>query len=208
MLRCYSCGRGWNAASSVCLVAKLCLTFCNPMECRPPGSSAMGFSRKEYWSGLSCPLLEDLPSPWIKLRPSASQGDSLPSEPPGKPKNTGVGSLSFLQGIFPTQELNQGLLHWRRILYQLSCQGICWVSTVYQVMDDGEGWRSQPVRICKRKKESVWYRDKVGLCEKNSRRTQWDWSRVRDRENGNMTKCMSVFVYLMLSLTKIRIHQK
>ena len=34
-----------------------------------------------------------------------------------------MGSLSFLQGIFPTQELNQGLLHCRRILYQLSYQG-------------------------------------------------------------------------------------
>ena len=51
-----------------------------------------------------------------------SQVDSLPAEPPGKPKNTGVGSLSLLQGIFPTQKLNQGLLHCRRILYQLSYQ--------------------------------------------------------------------------------------
>ena len=31
------------------------------------------------------------------------------TEPPGKPKNTGVGSLSLLQGNFPTQELNWGL---------------------------------------------------------------------------------------------------
>ena len=46
----------------------------------------------------------------------ALQEDSLPSEPPGKPKNTGVGSLSFLQGIFLTQELNQGLPHCRQIL--------------------------------------------------------------------------------------------
>ena len=37
--------------------------------------------------------------------------------------NTGVGSLSLLQGIFPTQELNWDLLHYRRILYQLSYQG-------------------------------------------------------------------------------------
>ena len=37
-------------------------------------------------------------------------------------KNTGVGSLS-LQQIFLTQELNWGLLHCRRILYKLSCQG-------------------------------------------------------------------------------------
>ena len=38
-------------------------------------------------------------------------------------KNTGVGSLSLLQGIFPTQGLNPGLLHCRRILYQLSHKG-------------------------------------------------------------------------------------
>ena len=49
--------------------------------------------------------------------------DSLPAEPQGKPKNTGVGSLSLLQGIFPTQELNWGLLHCRWILYQLSYDG-------------------------------------------------------------------------------------
>ena len=36
--------------------------------------------------------------------------DSLPAEPPGKPKNTGVGSLSLLQGIFLAQELDRGLL--------------------------------------------------------------------------------------------------
>ena len=34
--------------------------------------------------------------------------------------NTGVGSLSLLQGVFPTQGSNPGLLHCRRILYQLS----------------------------------------------------------------------------------------
>ena len=34
--------------------------------------------------------------------------DSLPADPQGKPKNTGVGSLSFLQWIFPTQESNWG----------------------------------------------------------------------------------------------------
>ena len=38
-------------------------------------------------------------------------------------QNTGVGSLSFLQGIFPTQGSNPGLLHCRRILYQLSHKG-------------------------------------------------------------------------------------
>ena len=42
-------------------------------------------------------------------------GRSLPAEPQGKPKNTGVGILSLLQQIFPTQESNQGLLHCRQI---------------------------------------------------------------------------------------------
>ena len=41
-------------------------------------------------------------------------------------QNTGVDSLSLLQQIFPTQELNQGLLHCRWTLYQLSYQGSPW----------------------------------------------------------------------------------
>ena len=49
--------------------------------------------------------------------------DSLPPEPPGKSKNTGVGSLSLLQGIFLTQESNLGFLHYRQIIYQLNYQG-------------------------------------------------------------------------------------
>ena len=55
-------------------------------------------------------------------RSPALQVDSLPAEPQGKPKNTGIGSLSLLQRIFPTQELNWDLLHCKQILYQLSYQ--------------------------------------------------------------------------------------
>ena len=58
-----------------------------------------------------------------QLGSPALQVDSLPSEPPGKPKNTGVGSLFLLQGNFPAQESNRGLLHRRWILYQLSYSG-------------------------------------------------------------------------------------
>ena len=71
----------------------------------------------EYWSGLPCPPPEDLPKPGIEPGSPAWQVDSLPSESPEKPKDTGVASLSLLQGIFLTQELNQGLLHCRWILY-------------------------------------------------------------------------------------------
>ena len=73
-----------------------------------------------YWSGWSIPSPVDLPNPEIEPWSPALQVDSLPAEPQGKPKNTGVGSLFLLQRIFPTQELNWGLLHYRRILYQLS----------------------------------------------------------------------------------------
>ena len=57
------------------------------------------------------------------LRSPVFQVDSLPAEPPGKPKNTGMGRLSLLQGIFLIQELHWGLLHCRRILHQLSYKG-------------------------------------------------------------------------------------
>ena len=64
---------------------------------------SMGFSRQEYWSGLPCPPPGDLPDPGIEPRSPALQVDSLLFESPGKPKNTEVGGLSLLQGIFVTQ---------------------------------------------------------------------------------------------------------
>ena len=73
--------------------------------------------------GKPFPSPGDFPNPGIEPRSSALQADSLPAEPQGKPENTGVGSLSLLQGIFLTLESNQGLLHCRRILYQLNYEG-------------------------------------------------------------------------------------
>ena len=67
----------------------------------------MEFSRPEYWSGQPFPSPGDLPNPGIKPRSSALQADSLLAEPPGKPKNTGVGNPSLVQWIFLNQELNQ-----------------------------------------------------------------------------------------------------
>ena len=92
------------------------------MDCSQAPLS-MEFSSQEDWSGLPCPLPGVLPNQGIEPRSPALQTDSLPSEPPGKLKNTGVGSLSILQGTFPTQELDQGLLHCGGILHQLSYQG-------------------------------------------------------------------------------------
>ena len=85
---------------------------------------SMEFSRPGYWSVLEdFPSPGDLPNSGIKPRSPALQTDSSPAEPQAKTKNTGVGSLSLLHQIFPTQESNRGLLHCRWILYQLSCEG-------------------------------------------------------------------------------------
>ena len=98
------------------------------MDCSPPGSSVHGDSpgkktRVLHALVLSCSPPGDLPNPGIESRSPASQVGSLPSESLGKLKNTGMGSLSLLQGIFAGQELNQSLLLCRWILHHLSYQG-------------------------------------------------------------------------------------
>ena len=94
------------------------VSFVTPLTIPP-----VEFSRPEYWSGLLFPSPGDLPDSGIDPRSPALQAGSLPAEQPGKPKTTGVGSLSLLQGIFLTQELNQGILHCMQILYRLSHKG-------------------------------------------------------------------------------------
>ena len=64
--------------------------------------------RSEVKVAQSCPTLCD-------------SMDYSPWNSPGQ--NTGVGTLSLLQGILPTQGLNPGLPHCRRILYQVSHKG-------------------------------------------------------------------------------------
>ena len=61
-------------------------------------------------------VMSDSENPW-----TVTHQAPLPLEFPGK--NTGVGSHSLLQGIFPTQGSNLSLLHCRQILYRLSHQG-------------------------------------------------------------------------------------
>ena len=66
----------------------------------------MGIFQARILEWVAIPFSGDLPNPGIEPKFPALQADSLPSEPTGKPKHTGVGSLSLLQGIFPNQELN------------------------------------------------------------------------------------------------------
>ena len=107
----------------LCLVAQLCSTLCNSMDCSPPGSSVHGNLQTRMLGWVTMPPSRGSSQPRDQTQVPTLQAYSLPTEPPGKPKNTGVGSLSLLLGIFLTQKSNRGLLHCRQILYQLSYQG-------------------------------------------------------------------------------------
>ena len=83
----------------------------------------MGFSTI-ISMGFQARLLEWVTFPFSRIFPTqgsnpgspALEVDSLPAEPPGKPKNTGVWSLSLPQRIFLAQELNWSLPICSRIL--------------------------------------------------------------------------------------------
>ena len=107
-------------------VAQSCLTLCDPVA-----YTFHGILQARILEWLTFPFSRGSSHPRDWTRSPTLQADSLPAEPQGKPKNTGVGSLSLLQWIFPTQESNWGLLHCRQTLYQLSYQGgpsILWLT--------------------------------------------------------------------------------
>ena len=72
-----------------CSVGKLYPTLCDPMDCNLPGSSVhcLGFSRQEYWSGLSFHIPGDLPDPESESASPVSlalAGRFFTTEPHGK----------------------------------------------------------------------------------------------------------------------------
>ena len=99
-------------------VAQSCPTICNPMD-----YTVHGIFQARILEWVTFPFSRVSSQPKDQTQVSRVVANSLPAEPQGKPKKTGVGSLSLLQGIFPTQESNWGLLHCRWILYQLSYEG-------------------------------------------------------------------------------------
>ena len=104
-------------------VPQSCPTLCDPMDCRLPGSSVHGILPARILEWAAFPFSRGSAQPRIETRSPTLQADSLPAEPPGKTKKPRVGSLSLLQRIFRIQESNRGLLHCKRILYQLSYEG-------------------------------------------------------------------------------------
>ena len=81
-----------------------------------------------YWvvcAVLSCSVMSNS---WYPMDCSWA-GSSVHGNSPSM--NTGVGCHALLQEISLIRELNQGLLHCRQILYQLSCQGSYWVVSLF-----------------------------------------------------------------------------
>ena len=96
------------------------MTLCDPVDC-----TVHGILQARMLRCVAFPFFRGSSQP----RSLPLQVVSLPVEPQGKPKNTGVSSLSLLQWIFLTQESNWGLLHCRKILYQWSYQEPIFPST-------------------------------------------------------------------------------
>ena len=104
-----------------------------------------------FCQGILCPLPTGMWPllilwKWTLFSSLQPPGLHSPWNSPGQ--NTGVGSHSFLQGIFPTQGLNPDLLHWRWILYQLSHKGspriLQWVTYPFS---SGSFWPRNQTRV-------------------------------------------------------------
>ena len=87
-------------------VAQLCPTL-DPMD-----YTVHGILQARILEWVAVPFSRGSSNPGIEPWSPVLQVDSLPAEPQGKPKNTGVGSLSLLQGIFLAQELNWARFNW------------------------------------------------------------------------------------------------
>ena len=78
---------------------------------------SMEFSRQEYWSGLPCPSPGDLPDAGPEPGSPALQGDSLASEPPGKP----IHCSTTPRFLF----VSPALWHLESFLWGLLCVSLC-----------------------------------------------------------------------------------
>ena len=84
----------WKTHSSKDIKVKV--TQSRPTLCNPMDYTVHGILQARILEWVPFPSTGDLPNPGIKPRSPSLQADSLPAKLQGKPKNTGVGSLSLL----------------------------------------------------------------------------------------------------------------
>ena len=82
-----------------------------PTLCKPMFYTVHGILQARELEWVAIPFSRGSSQTKDRTQVSHIAGKFSTSEPPGKPKKTGVGSLSLLQWIVPTQESNRGLLH-------------------------------------------------------------------------------------------------
>ena len=76
--------------NACCLVAKLCLTLCDPMDCSPPGTFVHGISQARMLEWVAISFSRGSVQPGIEPRSPALQEDFLQFKPPGKPNLKGT----------------------------------------------------------------------------------------------------------------------
>ena len=109
----------------LCLVAHLCLTLCDPVDCSLPVSSVHGDSPVKNTEMGCHDLLQGI-FPAQGWNPGLQHCKRILYQLSYQgSQNTGVSRVAvpFSQGIFPAQGWNPGLLHCRQSLHQLSHQG-------------------------------------------------------------------------------------
>ena len=111
----------------LCFVTQSGSTLHDPIDCSPLGSSVHGIlqARILEWVAMLSFRESSQSRNWTQVSRIAGRFFTIWA------KNMGVGSLSFLQGVIPTQKLIRGLLHCMQILYQMSYQGSPYSFNIY-----------------------------------------------------------------------------
>ena len=134
--RVHTLTKAWQISPWLCKASRLCQGSTIQTTCLSPGTKvAVAFYsliNNSFWNSVHWSFFMHF-SIYVShlVMSNSSQPHGLqptrllcPWNSPGK--NTGVDSHSLLQGMFPTQQLNPGLLHCRQILYHLSHQRNMW----------------------------------------------------------------------------------
>ena len=122
-------------------VSRSAVPFVTPRTEARQAPLSMEFSRQEYWSGLPCPSPGDLPDAGPEAGSPALQGDSLPSEPPGKPIHCPTTPRFYLSlllfGIWRVSCRGSGVYHFG--IWRVSCGALVCITLAFGVSCGGSG---------------------------------------------------------------------